>query len=495
MNPIPFDNTYAALDDKFHSRLTPTKVAQPGLIRANDELAQQLGIDAAWLRSEEGIATVAGNHVPAGADPIATVYAGHQFGGFNPQLGDGRAVLLGEVIDGNGKRFDVQLKGSGPTPYSRGGDGRSPLGPVLREYIVSEAMFHLGVPTTRALAAATTGELVYREEALPGAVLARVASSHIRVGTFEFFAARKDEEALGTLAHHVLARHYPQAKDAANPIMGMLEGVVEAQAQLIARWQLLGFIHGVMNTDNMLVCGETVDYGPCAFMDTFNPDQVYSSIDHAGRYAYRNQPSIAHWNLSRLAQSLIPVLHSDAEQGLALAQTAIDGFQERFLVAHTQGIAHKLGIERFGEQDPDGDNALVEDLWALLAQEKLDFTLSFRLLAELAGDNTCGDSVANLISLPTTFSPWLERWQRRLAEQESDLATLQARMYVANPAFIARNHLVEEAIEAASFKDDFTPFHKLMDVLAQPGQYRSERARFATPPLPQEIVQQTFCGT
>ena len=325
---------------------------------------------------------VAGNAVPPGAEPIATVYAGHQFGGYNPQLGDGRAILLGEVVSPDGQRFDLQLKGSGPTPYSRGGDGRSPLGPVLREYIVSEAMHRLGVPTTRALAAVSTGDMVARDRFLPGAVLARVASSHIRIGTFEYFAARRDTEALQLLADHVIERHYPEAQHSDNPVLALLEGVIARQAQLIAQWQLLGFIHGVMNTDNMLICGETIDYGPCAFMDQFNPDQVYSSIDHGGRYAYRKQPGIAHWNLSCLAQALLPVLHEDQERAVALAQNAINAFPEQFLQANTQGMARKLGLQAIGEQD----TALVEDLWQLMAQHELDFTLSFRRLADLARD-------------------------------------------------------------------------------------------------------------
>ncbi len=322
MDPVSFDNSYARLPERFYARQVPEPVAAPGPIRVNRELAARLGIDLDWLASDEGMRVVAGNAIPPGAEPMATVYAGHQFGGYNPQLGDGRAILLGEVLSPDGKRFDLQLKGSGPTPYSRGGDGRSPLGPVLREYIVSEAMYRLGVPTTRALAAVSTGDTVARDRFLPGAVLARVASSHIRIGTFEYFAARRDTEALQLLARHVIERHYPAAQHSDNPVLALLEGVIARQAQLIAQWQLLGFIHGVMNTDNMLICGETIDYGPCAFMDQFNPDQVFSSIDHGGRYAYRKQPGIAHWNLSCLAQALLPVLHEDQERAVELAQHA-----------------------------------------------------------------------------------------------------------------------------------------------------------------------------
>lgn len=492
MVPISFDNSYARLPDKFYARQVPVPVAAPGPIRVNQELAAQLGIDAQWLTSDAATLVVAGNAIPPGAEPIATVYAGHQFGGYNPQLGDGRAILLGEVLSPDGKRFDLQLKGSGPTPYSRGGDGRSPLGPVLREYIVSEAMHRLGVPTTRALAAVTTGDIVQRERFLPGAVLARIASSHIRIGTFQYFAARRDTEALQALSSHVIERHYPEALSSDNPVLALLERVISRQAKLIAQWQLLGFIHGVMNTDNMLICGETIDYGPCAFMDQFNPDQVFSSIDHGGRYAYRNQPSIAHWNLSCLAQALLPILHEDQEQAVALAQKAIDAFPDQFLQAHTLGMARKLGLQSIGEQD----TALVEDLWQLMAQHELDFTLTFRRLADLAhegdGDAT---SVAALFEFPDALLPWLERWRARLAQDSLSSAERQALMYSANPVFIPRNHLVEAAIAAATDRDNLSVFHQLVDTLENPHQYRADLAFYATPPKPEQVVRQTFCGT
>jgi uncharacterized protein YdiU (UPF0061 family) len=492
LSPISFDNSYVLLPDRFYSRMSPEPVAQASPIRVNRELAQALGVDPDWLASTEGTQMVAGNLMPAGADPIATVYAGYQFGGFNPQLGDGRALLLGELLAADGNRYDLQLKGSGPTPYSRGGDGRSPLGPVLREYIVSEAMHRLGVPSTRALAAVSTGQGVQRERFLPGAILARVASSHIRIGTFQFFAARKDREALDLLAQHVIARHYPQAQDTDNPVLAMLEAVIERQAKLVAQWQLLGFIHGVMNTDNILVCGETIDYGPCAFMDEFNPDQVFSSIDHNGRYAFRNQPSIAHWNLSGLAQALLPLLHDDQDHAVVLAQAAIDLFQEKFLQAHTEGLARKLGIAVINTQD----TALVEDLWELMAQQKLDFTLTFRRLADLAGNSSeQHGSIAELFEIPAALEPWLGRWRARLA-QESVLANdRQANMYLANPALIPRNHLVEAAISAATERDDFSVFHALLETLAEPYQYRNDLALYATPPRPEQVVRQTFCGT
>lgn len=491
MSQIAFNNTYAELPPAFYSQQPPTPVQEPTAIAINAPLAQQLGIDPQWLGSPEGIQMVAGNVIPEGAQPISTAYAGHQFGGFNPQLGDGRAVLLGEVCDERGARFDLQLKGAGPTPYSRGGDGRSPLGPVLREYVISEAMHTLGVPTTRALAAVMTGELVYREEALPGAVLARVASSHIRVGTFEFFAARKDLDSLRVLADYVIERHYPDCTTAENPYKALLLQVIEAQAQLIARWQLLGFIHGVMNTDNMLICGETVDYGPCAFMDNFDPGQVYSSIDHQGRYAYGNQPGIAHWNLSRLAQTLIPLLDSETDRAVSIAQAAIDTFPERFLEAHSQGMAVKLGLDELRDED----TAMVESLLDIMASENMDFTLTFRRLTELTGQTPPGDSVAALISLPEHLSPWLAQWQARLAEQMNDGGKRFEKMLRANPAFIPRNHLLEEVIAKGSYEGNLAPFLKLMDVLASPFEYRVASAKFATPPQPQEIVQQTFCGT
>jgi uncharacterized protein YdiU (UPF0061 family) len=492
MDPIAFDNSYVRLPDRFYTRQTPQPVTTPGPIRVNRELATEMGIDADWLDSPAGTQMVAGNAIPPGAEPIATVYAGHQFGGFNPQLGDGRALLLGEIMAPDGRRFDLQLKGSGPTRYSRGGDGRSPVGPVLREYILTETMHRLGVPTTRSLAAATTGDKVARDRFLPGAVLARVASSHIRIGTFEYHAARKDSEALQLLADHVIDRHYPEARDSENPVLALLEAVIAKQAHLIAQWQLLGFIHGVMNTDNMLICGETIDYGPCAFMDAFNPEQVFSSIDHGGRYAYRSQPGIARWNLSCLAQSLLPILDEDAERAVTQAQTAIDAFPDQFLQANTQGMALKLGLKEIGEQD----TALVEDLWQLMAEHELDFTLTFRRLADLAHErDNAAHTVAALFEFPDALQPWLERWRARLDQDAQPSIERQSVMDRANPVLIPRNHLVEAAIVAATDRDDLSVFHQLADVLDNPHEYRPELAQFATPPQPEQIVLQTFCGT
>ena len=490
MSSPSFDNSYARLAERFYTRLPPVPVARPALIRVNEPLAQELGIDAAWLASDEGIATVAGNHVPDGAEPLATVYAGHQFGGYNPQLGDGRALLLGEVLTDDGRRYDIQLKGSGPTPYSRGGDGRSPLGPVLREYIVSEAMHHLGVPTTRALAAVTTGEPVLREQALPGAVLARVASSHIRIGTVQYFAAHRDRDALVELVEHVIARHYPSVADADNRPLALLGAVIAAQAELVARWQLLGFIHGVMNTDNMLLCAQTIDYGPCAFMDHFNPQQVYSSIDHQGRYAYHNQPGIAHWNLSRLAQALLPLLHDDEDEAVALAQAAIDAFPDLFLDAHRRGLAAKLGLQALAEDD----TVLVEDLFRTMADEHLDFTLTFRQLADLACAAGQAPRLADDFPAPDALDSWLARWRQRLQSDPREARQRQQEMYRANPAFIPRNHLVEAAI-AAAYEDDLAPFHQLVEHLQSPFDYRPQARELATPPQPDEVVRQTFCGT
>ncbi|MEE4143999.1 MAG: YdiU family protein [Halieaceae bacterium] len=493
MAAIAFDNSYARLPAHFYARRAPTPVAQPGPIRVNHALAALLGVDPLWLESEEGTAVLAGNSIAAGSDPIATVYAGHQFGSYNPQLGDGRAILLGEVIGRDGIRYDIQLKGAGTTPYSRGGDGRAPLGAVLREYIVSEAMHALGLPTTRALAAVTTGEQVVRESFLPGAILTRVARSHIRIGTFQFFAARQDVEALNLLVEHVLARHYPDAPGQDNPALALLVQVIEAQAALIARWQLLGFIHGVMNTDNMLLSGETIDYGPCAFMDDFQPDKVYSSIDRAGRYAYQNQPAIAHWNLAALAQALLPVLHEDQDEAVALAQAAVDGFPEHFTRAHRAGLARKLGLAEFRESD----QALADELMQLMAGYHLDFTLTFRRLADLAGPDGAGSgtTVEALFEIPDPLLPWLARWRERLAAEQSTAAERQALMYRANPAFIPRNHLVEEALQAATEGGKFDPFNAMVDVLARPCVYDEALARYATPPRPEEVVRQTFCGT
>src|SRR5262245_40611072 len=419
---VPFDNSYTRLPERFYARLGPTPVARPRLVKINSALADELGLDPDLLASPQGVEVLAGNRIAQGSEPIALAYAGHQFGNFVPQLGDGRAILLGEVLDRNGRRRDIQLKGSGPTPFSRRGDGRAALGPVLREYIVSEAMAALGIPTTRSLAAVTTGEPVFRETALPGAVLTRVASSHVRVGTFQFFAARGDLEALRLLADHVIARHYP---DIVGPdrYRALFERVIAGQAALVAQWMLVGFIHGVMNTDNCSIAGETIDYGPCAFMDAYHPQTVFSSIDHGGRYAYANQPRIAHWNLARLGETLLPLLADDSDAALAIANDTLKSFQPRYGAALLGGMRRKLGL--LGEEE--GDAALAQDLLTAMAEGEADFTLVFRRL-----DPESDDAVRPLFSSPQAFDAWAARWRERLGREPQDAAARWAAMQQVN---------------------------------------------------------------
>lgn len=488
-----FDNSYARLPERMFARLPPTPVASPRLIRLNEALARQLGVDPNELAAPDGVAVLAGNCVPQSGEPLAMAYAGHQFGNFVPQLGDGRAILLGEVVDCGDVRRDIQLKGSGPTPFSRNGDGRAALGPVLREFIISEAMAALGIPTTRSLAVVTTGEIVRREMPLPGAVLTRVASSHIRVGTFQYFAARADVDALRTLADHVIARHYPEATGASNPYQALLQLVIGRQADLIAKWLHVGFIHGVMNTDNMAIAGETIDYGPCAFMDSYDPATVYSSIDSGGRYAYANQPRIARWNLARLAEALLPLLDEDGDIAVQKANEAIMSFGDRFEAAYTEGFRCKLGLL----QPQAGDLALAQGLLDCMAQNKADFTLTFRGLCDAAAGPEASAAVGSLFTDPTAFESWAAQWRRRLAEECAVPA--QERMPVmraANPAIIPRNHMVEQAISAAVIDGDFGPFEDLNAVLAKPYEDAPvSQARYAIPPRPDQIVRQTFCGT
>ncbi len=489
---IPFDNSYARLPDRFFVRQDPTPVSAPGLIRINDALARDLGIDPAALASPAGIAVLAGNRIAPGSEPIAAAYAGHQFGGFSPALGDGRAILLGEVIGKDGIRRDIQLKGSGPTPWSRRGDGRAALGPVLREYIVSEAFAALGIPTTRALAAVTTGDVVLRETPMPGGVLTRVAASHIRVGTFQYFAARQDVDAVRILADHVIARHYPDAAAAAHPYRALLDGVVARQASLIAHWMLVGFIHGVMNTDNCQVAGETIDFGPCAFMDAYHPDTVFSSIDRNGRYAFSSQPAIAHWNLVRFAETLLPLLGDDQDSAVAAAQAALDPFAAQFEAAYGAGLRRKIGLTDTAQPD---DIALVRELFDLMAHGRADFTLTFRRLADAAADPAADPSLAALFGEGVDVAPWLVRWRARTASGTVTPEARAAQMRAVNPAFIPRNHRIEQAIAAAIGSDDFAPFHTLVDVLARPFDDQPAFAYLAEPPAPHEIVQETFCGT
>ena len=492
---FPFDNSYARLPDRFFARLAPTPVVAPRLIRVNDGLARRLGLDPAALSSPEGVEILAGNRVPAGAAPLAMAYAGHQFGGWVPQLGDGRAILLGELVDGAGVRHDIQLKGAGRTPFSRMGDGRAALGPVLREYIVSEAMAALGIPTTRALAAVTTGEQVMRETPLPGAVLTRVAQSHVRVGTFQFFAARRDVEALRLLADHVIARHYPAAAGTERPYHALFEAVIARQAALVARWLLAGFIHGVMNTDNMSIAGETIDYGPCAFMDFYHPETVYSSIDHGGRYAYGNQSRAAQWNLACLGQALLPLLGDDETAAVRDAQAAIDTFPALFDAAWLKGVRSKLGLL----EERTGDLELAQDLLRRMAENHADFTLTFRRLSDAigagSGDEGADDGpIHGLFDDPAAFDGWAVAWRRRLAKEPRGDEDRRAAMRAVNPAFIPRNHLVEEVIGAA-VGGDFTPFEELLAVLARPYDDQPGAARYGLPPRADQVVHQTFCGT
>jgi len=487
-----FDNSYRRLPDRFHARLTPAPVPAPRLIALNHALAERLKLDLAAV--EPDLATIfSGNRLPADAEPIAAAYAGHQFGQFVPQLGDGRALLLGEVIDRAGQRRDIQLKGSGRTPFSRNGDGRAPLGPVLREYLVSEAMHALGIPTTRALAAVTTGEPVYREQALPGAVLTRVAASHIRVGTFEYFAARSDTDAIRQLADHVIARHYPELNEAERPYLALFERIMDRQAFLVARWLHIGFIHGVMNTDNMAVSGETIDYGPCAFLDHYDPAMVFSSIDRGGRYAFANQPRIAQWNLARLAETLLPLIAADPEQAIAPATEILEAFPDRFQRYWLEGMRRKLGLTA-AEAD---DGALIQELLAAMQRAVADFTLTFRRLCDVTENPGAEDELRALFAnAQPSFAAWTERWRARLARDPQQTPTERAaQMRAVNPAFIPRNHRVEQALSAAVEEGDLQPFEILRKVLEQPYQDQPALAAYAQPPQPAERVYQTFCGT
>ncbi|MCA1614946.1 MAG: YdiU family protein [Acidobacteria bacterium] len=489
--PFPFDNTYARLPGRFYARVPPTPVRAPRLIRLNESLAAQLGLDPELLAGEEGVEVLAGNRVADSAEPIAAAYAGHQFGTFVPQLGDGRAILLGELIDRAGVRRDVQLKGSGRTPYSRGGDGRAALGPVLREYVVSEAMAALGIPTTRALAAVTTGETVIRETVLPGGVLTRVASSHIRVGTFQFFASRGDVEGVRLLADYVVARHYPEAARSERPYRALLDAVVRAQAELIARWMLVGFIHGVMNTDNTSVAGETIDYGPCAFMDAYDPGAVFSAIDRQGRYAYSMQPAIGEWNLARFAECLLPLLSDDTDAAVAEAEQSLDAYRPVFEGAFLGGLRRKLGLLT----EREGDAELGRDLLQAMGANGADFTLTFRRLSDAASVREDGAGVRSLFANSSAYDEWEPRWRRRLAQEPADEATRRAAMLAVNPAFIPRNHLVEAVIRAGVDEGDFAPFHELVTVLSNPFEAQPAFTRYAEPPAEHERVLQTFCGT
>jgi uncharacterized protein YdiU (UPF0061 family) len=488
--PFPFDNSYARLPEAFFARQTPSLAVEPWLIKLNEPLAAELGLDVEALK-RDGAAIFSGNLVPEGADPLAMAYAGHQFGNFVPKLGDGRAILLGEVIDRDGKRRDIQLKGAGATPYSRRGDGRAALGPVLREYIVSEAMYALGVPATRALAAVSTGQPVYREQVLPGAVFTRVAASHIRVGTFQFFAARGDTDGIRALADYVIERHYPALRDAANPYLGLLEAVCERQAALIARWLHVGFIHGVMNTDNMTVSGETIDFGPCAFMDTYDPATVFSSIDQNGRYAYASQPGIGQWNLARLGETLLPLIDDDQEKAVEAANVVITDYGARFQIHWLRGMRAKIGLSTVEDDDLD----LIQSLLSIMQAGQADFTLTFRRLAHLADDGSVEAAFLATFRETASAKEWLSRWRQRLWRETTSDAERSAAMLGVNPAFIPRNHRIEQAIVAAVEDADFSLFEALLAVLAKPFEDHAEFTAYMQPATADERVLQTFCGT
>ncbi len=492
----PFEHTYAELPAQFFAEIPPTPAPEPLLLRLNQALAAELGLDVDWLASADGVAMLAGNRLPETARPIAMAYAGHQFGNFVPSLGDGRAILLGEVIDREGQRRDLQLKGAGRTPFSRSGDGRAVLGPVLREYILGEAMQGLGIPTTRALGMVATGEAVFRERPEPGAVLARVAASHIRVGTFEYFARRGDRDAVRTLADYLLRRHYPDLADADAPYAELLAAIARRQGELIARWLLVGFIHGVMNTDNMALSGETIDYGPCAFLDEYVPSQVYSSIDRFGRYAYDQQPSIGLWNLTQLANCLLPLLDEDMEAAKTQARSALDAYGKAFEPAYYGGLRAKLGLIDAAAPDRSTDDALVTDLLGRMAQHRADFTNTFRLLSDASpNDPATLAPIRSLFIDPTAFDAWAQQWGARLAKQAEPDTERQARMRALNPAYIPRNHRVQEVIDAATTHGDLAPLDRLLTVVSRPYDDHRELSDYQRPPAAHEVVQQTFCGT
>ncbi len=476
-----FSNSYAALPPRFFARLDPAPVADPRLIRFNGELATELGLE--WRSLDEATLTsiFAGNLIPAGADPIATTYAGHQFGQFVPQLGDGRAILLGEVIGRDGTRRDIQLKGSGRTPFSRSGDGRAALGPVLREYLVSEAMHALRIPTMRSLAAVLTGEPVLRGHQLPGAVVTRVAASHVRVGTFQYFSARGDAEAVRCLADYVIDRHYPELRSAERPYLELLRAAMRRQAVLIADWMRVGFIHGVMNTDNTALCGETLDFGPCAFMDAYDPATVFSSIDSYGRYAYGNQPAVGQWNMARFAETILPLIDSDTSRAVELATTVVNSFCDEFEASWLAAMRSKIGLAT----NEEGDAPLIRDLLDRMHRSASDYTVSFRALCDAAEGR--GDDPA--------LGDWLAAWRARLERDPQDPRHRARSMRRVNPAYVPRNHRVEAAIAAAAEGEDFGPFEELLQVLSRPYEEQAGREAYTMPPLPSERVLQTFCGT
>jgi protein adenylyltransferase len=489
LRPFDFDNSFARELTELGVEWQADAAPSPSLVAFNTEMADELGADPAALQSPEGVAVLAGSSLPQGAAPIAMAYGGHQFGGYSPSLGDGRALLLGEIIDPNGCRRDLHLKGSGRTPFARGGDGKAALGPMLREFLIAEAMHALRIPTTRALAVVFTGEQVARESVEPGAVLARVAASHIRVGTFEYAARLPDPSVLTRLADHAIARHHPAAGKADQPYLAFLEAVVDAQAQLIADWMLVGFIHGVMNTDNMTISGEGIDYGPCAFMDSYDPATVFSSIDQGGRYAYGNQPAVAQWNLTRLGETLLTLIDPDVEVAVASATEVLDAFSTRFGSHWSEGMRAKLGLAL---EAPD-DAALFDDLLERLHSERVDYTKSFRGLAGvLRGDE---GPLRSLFEDQAALDAWISRWQARLAAEDGDPVSVAAGMDEVNPLYIPRNHLVDEALDSAT-AGDLGPFEELLGAVAWPFDERPGLERF-TEPAGEAFNQgfKTYCGT
>ena len=494
-----FDNTFVGGDlrglyEPWHAAVAPAQQ----LLVLNDELAAELGVDADALRAPDGVAVLVGNATAEGAQPVAQAYAGHQFGGFSPRLGDGRALLVGEIIDLHGHRRDLHLKGSGRTPFARGGDGKAAVGPMLREYVIGEAMHALGIPTTRALAVVATGEMIARDGMMPGAVLARIASSHLRVGTFQFAATQEDPTLIRRLADYAIARHSPSAARADNPYIAFFESVVEAQAALVARWMLVGFIHGVMNTDNMTISGETIDYGPCAFMDSYDPATVFSSIDHDGRYAYANQPRIAQWNLARLAETMLPLFDVQTETAVAAATEVLQSFALRYQQHWSNGMHAKLGLTSGGvvggvsRDDKLGDDQLVDDLLSLMLAQRVDFTSCFRALSSAVLDDDT--PVQSMFAEPAAFDRWSSRWRARLAVQPHDPNQTAAAMDMVNPIYVPRNHQVEAALDAATI-GDLEPFEQLLRVVAHPFQERPGLQAFTTPAPPGSGKYLTFCGT
>lgn len=480
---IDLQNRFAQQLPELSISWSAEEAQDPQLVVLNEALAEQLDLDPRFLQSPGGVELLTGNRVPDGATPVAQGYAGHQFGAYSPRLGDGRALLLGELTDAEGKQRDIHLKGSGRTPFARGGaDGRAALGPMLREYLISEAIHALGIPTSRSLAVVTTGREIPREKLVPGAVLTRAASSHLRVGSFQYAHAAGDGGLVRRLADHAIERHYPEAANAENPYLALFSSVVSAQAQLVAQWMLVGFVHGVMNTDNTTISGESIDYGPCAFMDSFDPAVVYSSIDQNGRYAYRNQPVIAEWNLARFAETLLPLFHDDEEQAVATAQEALAAFRSEYSAAWLQGMKAKLGLDQ--TLDDEGASSLIDDLITLLHEESVDYTSFFRSLNQAArGD---AEPVGQKVHNGERLQQWLRRWL--------DLNPQAEQMDKTNPVYIPRNHLVEEALDAAT-DGDLDPFHQLVSVVTDPYVEREGLERYASP-APQSFgPYMTYCGT